>query len=164
MTVLIDIAVEADAWEAVEDLDAVVNRAVAAAWEEAGERESAELSVLFCDDETIRALNAQWRGKDKPTNVLSFPAAGRPLPGAPRLLGDIAIAFETTRHEAEQEGKSLVAHVTHLLVHGTLHLLGQDHETPAEGEAMEAAERRALARLGIGDPYAETDLMTTGAR
>lgn len=114
-----------------------------------------ELSVVFTDDEGIRQLNAGWRGKDKPTNVLSFPAftlkPGDPLPP---MLGDIVLAAETVAREAELEKKPLEHHITHLVVHGLLHLLGHDHEAEDEAEIMEAAERRALARLAIPDPYA----------
>ena len=117
-----------------------------------------EVSLLFADDQTIRGINAEWRGKDKPTNVLSFPAY--PLrPGmAPKpLLGDIALAFETVVREAEIEAKPFAHHLSHLLAHGLLHLFGYDHETDAEAEAMEQLERQILARLAIPDPYAVND-------
>ncbi len=114
-----------------------------------------ELSVVFSDDAAIRKLNAGWRGKDRPTNVLSFPAfptsRGGPLPP---MLGDIVLAAETVKREAALEGKPIENHITHLVVHGLLHLLGYDHETDAEAEEMEAVERAALARLAIPDPYA----------
>jgi len=116
---------------------------------------SSELSLVFSDDAAIRKLNAGWRGKDKPTNVLSFPAfswrRGDPLPP---MLGDIAIAAETVRKEADLEGKPFEHHLTHLIVHGFLHLLGYDHETNGEAEEMEGVERRILAALAIPDPYA----------
>lgn len=158
MSLTVDIAVEADGWQAVPALEALVRRALATALAEAGPADDAEVSLLLCDDTAIRRLNAQWRGRDTPTNVLSFPAAGAaPLPGAPAMLGDIAVAWATTRREAEREGKTLEAHLTHLLVHGLLHLLGHDHETDQEAEAMERLERRILARLGVDDPYAGSD-------
>ena len=94
-----------------------------------------------------------WRGLDKPTNVLSFPGSGSPSPKGVRHLGDLALAFETLAREAAEEQKSLADHVTHLIVHGTLHLLGYDHEADADAEEMEALEVAALARLGIADPY-----------
>lgn len=103
----------------------------------------------------MRVLNAQWRGKDKPTNALSFPAipwSGKGVP--PPLLGDIVLARETLVREAREQAKSFQHHLTHLLVHGFLHLAGFDHETTRDAEAMEAIERRALARLAIPDPYA----------
>ena len=108
----------------------------------------AELSILFTDDAHVRRLNARYRGKDRPTNVLSFPQASGPL------LGDIILAFETVEEEARLAGKQLKAHMAHLIIHGFLHLLGYDHEGEAEAEAMEALERAALARIGIPDPYA----------
>ncbi len=153
MTVDIDISVEAAGWAAVPDLDPLVRRAVAAAVAEAGLTDDAELSLLLCDDAAIRVLNRTWRAKDVPTNVLSFPAPG-PHPGGPRLLGDIAVAWDTVAREAAAEGKSVPAHLSHLVVHGVLHLLDHDHEEEEEAEAMEAMERRILDRLGIADPYA----------
>ncbi len=114
-----------------------------------------ELSLLFTDDAAIRKLNAEWRDKDKPTNVLSFPAFLSKKNGpTPALLGDIVLAIETVRREAEDEGKLFESHLSHLLVHGFLHLLGYDHETEAEALEMETLERQILARLAIDDPYA----------
>lgn len=159
MTVAIDLAVEAEGWEALGDLDALVSRAVEAARATGGIAlsDDAELSVLLCDDATIRTLNRDWRGIDKPTNVLSFPAAS-PLPPAARpLLGDLAVALETVRREAMQDGKTVADHLSHLIVHGFLHLVGHDHETDREAEAMESLEIRVLAGLGIADPYAGTE-------
>jgi probable rRNA maturation factor len=112
-----------------------------------------DVSLCLADDSALRALNLSWRGIDKPTNVLSFPAApGRP--GEARTLGDIALAYETLAREAEDLGVSLADHYRHLLVHGFLHLIGYDHETDADAERMEALEARILARLGVADPYA----------
>jgi probable rRNA maturation factor len=111
--------------------------------------------VVLTDDAAMRRLNAKWRDKDKPTNVLSFPAF--PLkPGAPLppMLGDIVLAEETVSREAELADKPLDHHITHLIVHGFLHLVGHDHENEAEAGIMEELERRALARLAIPDPYA----------
>jgi len=159
MTLDIDIAIESPSWAAVADLEALVRRSVDAAAETVAldAPEGSELSVLFCDDAMIRQLNKDWRGKDKATNVLSFPALQPEGTDGPRLLGDIALAFETTQREAAAEGKPLEEHVAHLLVHGFLHLLDHDHETTAEAEAMEQLETRILARLGIADPYAGSD-------
>ena len=156
MSLAVDLAVEDPSWTAIPDLQALVERAATAALHEAGVAPDAalELSCLFCGDDAIRALNAQWRGKDKPTNVLSFPTEG---PGAEVMLGDIAVAWGTVRREAEAEGKRIEDHVAHLVIHGTLHLLGEDHEAEGEAEAMEALETRAMARLGLADPYAGTD-------
>ncbi|RUY63100.1 rRNA maturation RNase YbeY [Mesorhizobium sp. M7A.F.Ca.CA.001.05.1.1] len=151
----IDIAVEAGNWPHQGSLTRLVDRAVKAAFAETGVAGRSELSLVFSDDAHIQVLNAGWRGKDKPTNVLSFPAfpfaQGGPLPP---MLGDIVLAAETVAHEAVLEDKPVENHITHLVIHGLLHLLGYDHETEAEAEAMEAVERAALARLAIPDPYA----------
>ncbi len=117
----------------------------------------AELSVLLSDDDAVRALNRDWRGKDTPTNVLSFPADTPDLPGMPRLLGDIVLARETVVREAVAQNKTVEAHLMHLAVHGFLHLLGYDHETPSEAEEMEAREIEILATLDVANPYLETD-------
>ncbi|MCA1369201.1 rRNA maturation RNase YbeY [Ensifer aridi] len=118
--------------------------------------EAAELSLLFTDDRSIRAINAEWRGQDKPTNVLSFPAfpvtPGK-MPGP--MLGDIVVAHETLKREAEELGKPFEAHLTHLLIHGFLHLFGYDHIEDEEAERMEGLETRILARLGLSDPYGD---------
>jgi probable rRNA maturation factor len=112
-----------------------------------------DVSLCLADDAALRALNLNWRGIDKPTNVLSFPAApGRP--GEATTLGDIALAYETLAREAEDLSVSLADHYRHLLVHGFLHLIGYDHEKDAEAERMEALETSILARLGVSDPYA----------
>ncbi|MGV8840069.1 MAG: rRNA maturation RNase YbeY [Bauldia sp.] len=111
-----------------------------------------DLSLLFADDDEIGRLNADWRGKPKPTNVLSFPAAS--MPGMERPpLGDIAFGYGVVRREADEAGLTLGDHISHLFVHGLLHLLGHDHEGTAEAEAMERLEVAILARLGIADPY-----------
>ena len=153
MSLTVDLAVEDPSWTAIPDLQALVERAAMAALAEAGVAagEAMELSCLFCGDDAIRALRAQWRGLDKPTNVLSFPTEG---PGAEVMLGDIALAWGTVEREAAAEGRRVEDHVAHLVVHGTLHLLGEDHQDGAEAESMEALESRAMARLGLPDPYA----------
>jgi probable rRNA maturation factor len=114
------------------------------------------VAIQLTDDAGIRALNRQFRSKDKATNVLSFPAP--PMLGGEAMLGDIAIAFETVASEAQDEDKRFEDHLAHLVVHGLLHLLGEDHETAAEAERMEAREVALLARLGIADPYRNTEL------
>ncbi len=152
----IDVATQAGAWPGEEALLALARRAVAAVFAETGQAapEEVELSLLFTDDAHIKVLNRDWRGKDKPTNVLSFPAfAVTPGDPVPPMLGDVALAFETVRSEAELDGKPFDHHLTHLIVHGVLHLLGHDHEEDGEAEAMEALERAILARLAIPDPY-----------
>ncbi|PPQ26043.1 rRNA maturation RNase YbeY [Rhodoblastus sphagnicola] len=151
----VETSVECDSWRSIANLDALIGQCLAAALAETDERlrEGAEVSLLFCDDARIRALNAQFRGMDKPTNVLSFPGP-EPLETA-HVLGDIAIAYETVAREAVEQGKALPDHLCHLIVHGFLHLLGYDHETDEEAEAMEADEARALQSMGIADPYRE---------
>lgn len=157
MTIEIDIAVESEKWAAIE-LDSLVSLAVEAARAESGAElaPSAEISLLFCDDVRIRELNREWRRLDKPTNVLSFPAADPSRLSQSPLLGDIAIAFETVERESIDEQKPFSDHLSHMVVHGFLHLVGYDHEIEDDAEVMEAAERRALARLGVPDPYAAT--------
>ena len=110
------------------------------------------------DDDAIRRLNRQWRGRDAATNVLSFPATNPGEAATPRLLGDIVIAFETTRDEAAAAGKPFLHHLCHLAVHGFLHLLGYDHESDDEAETMERLEREILTRLDMPDPYAARDV------
>lgn len=122
-----------------------------------------EISVRLTSDEEVRVLNAQWRGKDKPTNVLSFPMAEEEelseamVAGPELLLGDLVLARGVCEHEAADKGVAVTTHASHLLVHGTLHLLGYDHLDDAEADDMEAREVRALARLGIADPYQVRD-------
>ena len=153
-----EVLVTADCWQAEPGAEAAIHRAIEAAAEiaDAGTGD-AELAVMLTDDGGIRTLNCNWRGIDKPTNVLSFPAlqpaAGAP-DDAPRMLGDIAIAYQTTRKEADDEQKPFDHHLSHLAVHGFLHLIGYDHENDDAAETMEALERDILAQLGIPDPYA----------
>jgi probable rRNA maturation factor len=157
MTIEIDIAVESEKWAAVE-LGSLVSLAVEAARAECDVElaPSAEISLLFCDDARIRELNREWRRLDKPTNVLSFPASDPSRLSQAPLLGDIAISFETVERESVDEQKLFSDHLSHMVVHGFLHLVGYDHEIDDDAELMEAAERRALARLGVADPYAAT--------
>ena len=142
-------------WARVGDMKTLARRAVdaAAAVARNAPQSALELSLLLTDDAGIRELNRAWRGLDKPTNVLSFPGGGPPSPYGIRHLGDIALGFETVAREAEEERKTFDDHITHLIVHGVLHLLGLDHETDQDAEMMEALETAALARLGIADPY-----------
>jgi probable rRNA maturation factor len=161
---LTEVLVVADCWQTKPDAEAVIHRAISAAAEIAdADVGDAELAVMLTDDSGIRTLNSNWRGIDKPTNVLSFPAlqptgAGAP-DDAPRMLGDIAIAFETTRKEADDEQKPFDHHLSHLAVHGFLHLIGYDHEKDDDAEAMESLEQEILAQLGIPDPYADRERM-----
>jgi len=158
-----DVVVAADLWQSEPDAEAVVQRAIAAAGAACdADVENAEIAVMLTDDAAIRALNKDFRGIDKPTNVLSFPAPeldGAGEDDAPRALGDIAIAYETLRREADEEAKPFLHHLSHLAVHGFLHLIGYDHETDDEAEKMEALEVEILAQLGIPDPYAERERM-----
>jgi probable rRNA maturation factor len=155
----IDLAVEDARWEtAIPGLEALVARAVEAGLAIAPEKPDGPVavSVLLTDDAAVQDLNRTWRGKDKPTNVLSFPAAPQPRHDeAATPLGDVVLAYETLVRESAEQSKPLQNHLAHLLVHGTLHCLGQDHEIgEAEADAMEALEVAALATLGIPDPYA----------
>jgi len=159
-----EVLVVAECWQTEPGAEAVIHRAVAAAADmvDAGIGE-AELAVMLTDDAGIRTLNSNWRGIDKPTNVLSFPALPPTGPAgpddAPRMLGDIAIAYETTRKEADDEQKPFDHHLSHLAVHGFLHLIGYDHDTDGDAETMETLEQEILAQLGIPDPYADRERM-----
>jgi probable rRNA maturation factor len=154
LPVRIALSFGAEGWPPKSRMSKLVREAVGAALTEIGFaniRPRPELSVVFSDDAVIRGLNARWRGMDKPTNVLSFPATS--WDGT----GDIVLALETIRREAGEQGKTFDNHLAHLVIHGFLHLAGFDHEAEAEAERMEAVERRALARLAILDPYAVSD-------
>ena len=163
---MLEVAVDADEeWDSSRSWDKLARSAATAAIAEsrypglADSERPVEISVTLTGDEQVRALNVQWRGKDKPTNVLSFPMAGEMDLGkaiiAERelLLGDIILAHGVCEAEAALKGVSVEDHATHLVVHGTLHLLGHDHEQDAEAADMEEREVRALARLGIANPY-----------
>jgi probable rRNA maturation factor len=121
------------------------------------------LAILLSEDGEVRELNRRWRGKDKPTNVLSFPSGGEG-PGGRLMLGDVVLAFETLAREAAAAGKPISHHLSHLVVHGVLHLMGYDHERPAEARRMEGLEVRVLAGLGIPDPYAAPSLSRRSGR
>lgn len=150
-------------WGDATDWEALAARAAAAAAAVAPELASEALlvSLVFADDDEVQALNKQWRAKDKPTNVLSFPMLSREEvlhaaadPGHAGMLGDMILAHGVCRREAEDKGVTVEAHATHLIVHGLLHLAGYDHETgQAEASQMEAMETKALAMLGLADPY-----------
>jgi probable rRNA maturation factor len=142
------VIVEDERWG---NLEALCVRAVNAAFT----GKPCTVDILLTNDAEIRVLNKQFRKKDTATNVLSFPASLMPMPpGEMAHLGDIVLAYETVQREAEEAGKTLTDHVTHLVVHGTLHLLGHDHEEEVQAEKMEQRERDILAGLGIADPYA----------
>jgi len=167
---MLEIALEADAeWDSSRSWVELARDAAEAAIAESAfpqltqSARPVELSVRLADDDEVRALNAKWRGKDKATNVLSFPLANpndfsvATIPGQELLLGDIILARGICEAEASEKGVSVQEHATHLLVHGTLHLLGYDHQDDAAAAEMESREVRALARLGISDPYAVND-------
>jgi probable rRNA maturation factor len=134
-------------WRKTRGLPACLKKAVRAALAAAGADEAADLTLLLTTDKRVQSLNRDFRGKDAPTNVLSFPSDEN------GYLGDIAIAYGVTAKETKAEGKTLIDHATHLAVHGVLHLLGYDHITPRKAKVMEPMETRILATLGIADPY-----------
>jgi probable rRNA maturation factor len=165
---MLEIAIEADEeWDSSRSWERLAREAAEAAVAEsqypdlAASERPVEVSVRFTSDEQVRALNAEWRGKDRPTNVLSFPLLERAelsqanVVGPELLLGDIVLARGVCEAEAADKNISVEQHATHLLVHGTLHLLGYDHVEDEEADDMEAREVRALARLGIANPYAD---------
>ncbi|MNH96861.1 Endoribonuclease YbeY [compost metagenome] len=144
---MIEVEIDSEAWtEALPDAAAIAERAASAAL---GSVEG-DVVVLLADDAAVQELNARFRDKDRPTNVLSFPAAESAFPH----LGDVVLGHAYCAAEALAQGKTLSDHLSHLVVHGVLHLLGRDHEDDAEAEEMEAEERDILAELGVADPYA----------
>ena len=157
MKLKLDISAPSSLWRKMPRARTMARETIAACLAETGleTRDRAEVSLLLAGDAEIRALNARWRGQDKPTNVLSFPSAPPDRLMDSGTLGDVALAFETLAREAEASGVPLRDHYRHLVTHGFLHLIGYDHETDDEAERMEALERRILARLGVADPYAD---------
>jgi probable rRNA maturation factor len=161
----IQLGIEAGGWPAEDQLAAFSSRVLEKAAgfladkvEQPFPKQPVEISLVFTDDDDIKGINAEWRGQDKPTNVLSFPAfplvpGGKPGP----MLGDIILAEETLRREALDLGKPFDDHLTHLLVHGFLHLFGYDHMTDEEAAVMEGLEIRILAELGLENPYGDED-------
>jgi len=160
-----DLSIDGGEWGDEAALTAVVQRALVAAALHITDDlpQDAEVSFLFADDAAVQILNRDWRGRDKPTNVLSFAANEGGGPVTP-LLGDIAIAQQTVAREAVEQSKSFEDHLTHMVVHGLLHLIGHDHENDTEAEEMEALERQILTDLSIADPYADTELLSTDSR
>ncbi len=161
MTAGLDIAVSVScaAWnDAVSAVEDRCRKAAAAAYRAAAARDAAaEVSVVLADDALIRSLNRDYRGRDAATNVLAFPGTGAPAPappGVPVMLGDVIVALGVAAAEAADDHKALADHLSHLIVHGMLHLLGHDHGTEAEAVVMERLEIQALAVLGVADPYA----------
>ena len=150
----VDIQIQSALWHGERAAEQTVRNAIAAAAAALSTAEG-EVAILLTDDEAIRALNRQWRGIDKPTNVLSFPAAS---PGIARFLGDIVIAYETLKRECGEEGREFHHHLAHLTLHGFLHLVGYDHEADADAVEMEGLESEIMARLNMPDPYPRRDL------
>ena len=157
---IVDVTMTSEAWDELVPgaelwAQRILGETLIAAFAQAKIERGCALSLLFADDAAVRDLNRRFRGKDKPTNVLPFPA--HMLPGGEEIerLGDIAFALETVRAEAAQEGKPFTDHLSHLLIHGILHLLGQDHETDEGARRMTEIEIDVMARLGLPDPYAE---------
>jgi probable rRNA maturation factor len=175
----ISFSLEAGDWEtAVADVEQLVETAARAAFEAAERPEildnaPAEMSLVLADDALVQTLNRDYRDKDKPTNVLSFAlldgsddsddALAREE-GMPILIGDVILAFETVRREAREQGKSIENHLTHLVIHGVLHLLGYDHQSDPDADRMERLETSILARMGVADPYSANPAQTAGAQ
>jgi len=153
----VEILVEAGGWPPARSLRALAERAVAAAIARARPPivAGSELAIVFTDDGHIRALNRRFRGKDKATNVLSFPAAAVSRGTFGPLLGDIVLGHETVKREAENDDLTLTDHLMHLIVHGFLHLVSYEHEVEADALAMESLETAILGDLGVADPYGD---------
>jgi probable rRNA maturation factor len=148
---MIEVSIQDRAWTAaLPDAAALAAVAAKAALAEVGGPPPGDVAILLADDATIRALNARFRGQDRATNVLSFPAG----PGSRGQAGDVALAYRVCAAEAAAQGKTLAHHLQHLVAHGVLHLYGYDHEDDARAAVMEGLERRILAGLGAPDPYA----------
>jgi len=163
-TICPDIEQDSALWDALVDAEAIAERALESAASLAGITlfEGAELGVLLSDDAHVKSVNQEWRGIDKPTNVLSFPAVEPAKLARAAFLGDIIIAYETVEREARHEGKAFADHYAHLVVHGFLHLLGFDHIDEADAERMESLEVAILSSLDIPDPYADRSEMAQG--
>lgn len=159
MARVVDIQRHSTLWRAIPDAAAVARKSARAALRLAGvaTRPDAALAIALADDAMVRAANREWRGKDRSTNVLSFPAAAPGALARAAFLGDVILAFETVAAEAAAEDRRPADHLAHLVVHGVLHLLGYDHMTPSEAETMERHETLILASLGVPDPYAGSE-------
>ena len=153
----IDIQIQSPLWKAQPLAEQTVRDAVSAAAVALSTAEG-EVSIVLTDDSGIAALNRDWRGIDKPTNVLSFPASGHKGSESSRFLGDIVIAYETLVRECDGEDRKFLHHLAHLAVHGFLHLVGYDHETDAQAEEMEGLESKIMTRMSMPDPYIARDL------
>jgi probable rRNA maturation factor len=164
--IVVDVERHAAGWKRSVRIAVKLRRAALATLQHAGVTlaDPVMLCVSLADDAAVRAANRHWRAKDKPTNVLSFPAVSPDKLSKAPFVGDVILALETVEAEAAEQNKTLVDHATHLVVHGVLHLLGFDHITVTDAEQMEQLERRVLATLGISDPYAATEPEETRAR
>ena len=152
----IDIRIASPLWQAQPLAEQTVREAIAAA--AALSTDEGEVSILLTDDSAIAKLNRDWRGIDKATNVLSFPAPTTTTGAGGTMLGDIAIAYETLAKECDEEDRVFLHHLAHLTVHGFLHLIGYDHQTEAQADEMEGLESRIMTRLNLPDPYLARDL------
>jgi len=153
----IDVQTQSPLWKAQPLAEQIVRDAVAAA-ASALSTGDGEVSIVLTDDSAIASLNRDWRGIDKPTNVLSFPASGHKASEGVRFLGDIVIAYETLVRECDDEGRIFLHHLAHLTVHGFLHLIGYDHQTDTQAEEMEGLESKIMTRMNMPDPYLSRDL------
>jgi probable rRNA maturation factor len=153
----IDIQVASPLWQAQPLAEQTVREAIAAA-AAALSTADGEVSILLTDDKAFRALNRDWRGIDKPTNVLSFPAPDTTASAPPKMLGDIVMAYETLAQECDEEDRVFLHHLAHLTVHGFLHLIGYDHQTDSQADAMEGLESKIMTRMNLPDPYLARDL------
>ena len=153
----IDIQMQSPLWKAQPLAGQTVREAISAAASTLS-TEAGEVSIVLSDDSEIAKLNRNWRGIDKPTNVLSFPASGQRAGNNLLLFGDIIIAYETLKRECDDENRIFLHHLAHLAVHGFLHLIGYDHQTDAQADEMEGLESKIMARLNIPDPYLSRDL------
>jgi len=153
----VEILIETDGWKGLEDACALLTVAAEGAYRHAGgTRSDCDVAIVLTDDEAVAQLNARWRHKPVATNVLSFPASPVPdiSPGPPHHLGDIVLASGVVAREAAEQGKAMSTHVSHLVVHAMLHLMGHDHDCGTRAEAMETLEKQIMADLGLPDPYA----------
>jgi probable rRNA maturation factor len=161
MTITVDIEIEDAAWTNAEpEAEALVWRAAQAVLDAHQDIDGQGIVILLTDDDSIQALNRDFRQKDYATNVLSFPSPQNPEANPEGQIGDIALAYGVCAREAAEQGKPLGHHLQHLVAHGVLHLLGYDHEGDDEAEAMESLEREILAGLDVPDPYAGPDLVS----
>lgn len=154
-SVAVDIVIEADGWPPEADLASLAEAAIDAllATVPTDLEAPAEVAVVFTDDDHMRVLNRRYRGRDAATDVLSFPGARHASGRFGPLLGDIVLAHQTVSRDAAADGLAIADHITHLIVHGFLHLIGYDHQTAADATVMEGLEAAILARLGVADPF-----------